>query len=169
MVFTIVQRIAELFLSKSNEKYITSRGGRIIPEKNYIFMVLLHTSWLVVIAYFAFFTKLSFQTTFFIPATIFFFIGQAFRLSAIFTLGRRWSTRIMILPEAPAIRKGLFTWIKHPNYLGVCIEIAALPLIGGLILPAILFSLLNFTILFFRIRLEEKLLSEFNDYSKIFA
>lgn len=70
----------------------------------------------------------------------------------------------MILPEAPAINSGLFNYLRHPNYVGVIIEIAALPLMAGLWQLAVIFSLINGVILFFRIRFEEDMLIKYCDY-----
>lgn len=165
VVFTIIQRLLELIIAKRNEAYIISQGGHILPEKNYIFMVLLHTSWLLSLVYLAFFSELTFSP---ISSTFFIFLflcGQSFRLSAIFTLGKRWSTKVMILPEAPVVKSGLFKVIRHPNYVGVVLEIAALPLVAGLWEVAAIFSLLNAIILYFRIKFEEQMLCKHNDYS----
>jgi len=165
VVFTIIQRLLELILAKKNEAYIISQGGQVLPEKNYIFMVLLHTSWLLSLTYLAFFTELTFSPISAVFFILLFFCGQSFRLSAIFTLGKRWSTRVMILPEAPVIKSGLFKVIRHPNYVGVVLEIAALPLVAGFWEVAAVFSLLNAVILYFRIKFEEQMLSKHNDYS----
>ncbi len=168
VIFTIVQRLAELFISKKNEKYITSIGGKVLPEKNYIFMVLLHTSWLVVLLYNALKLPLSFSPITFGIFSFLFLLGQFFRISAITTLGKRWSTRVMILPEAPVIKSGIFKVVRHPNYVGVVLEIAALPLVAGLWKQALFFSICNGIILFFRIRFEEEMLSTHNDYQQQF-
>jgi methyltransferase len=164
VVFTVIQRISELFLAKSNEKFIIAKGGKVLPEKNYLFMVLLHTSWLIIILYYCFFASLTFTSTPFAIFLVLFLVGQSFRIIAIKTLGRRWSTRVMILPEAPAINSGLFNYLRHPNYVGVIIEIAALPLMAGLWQLAVIFSLINGVILFFRIRFEEDMLIKYCDY-----
>lgn len=169
VVFTIVQRLYELGLAKSNEKKIIEKGGKVLPEKNYIFMVLLHTSWLLSLFYAAFFQRPQFSSPLFYGGVIFFIIGQALRIIAIRTLGERWSTRVMVLPEAPVIKSGLFNVVRHPNYVGVVIEIAALPLIASLYLHALIFSLLNALILFFRIRFEERMLCTHNNYKEEFG
>lgn len=157
VIFVIFQRIYELHLSKRNEKYLLSKGAKVIPEKNYFFIVCLHASWLVTLLYWSL-TRNQTNLAMFTMGLILFLIGQFLRLSAIRTLGKRWSTRIIVLPNAPLISSGLFKFIRHPNYLGVALEIFALPLMGGSLSMAIVFSLINFVILFFRIRLEEEML-----------
>ncbi len=47
----------------------------------------------------------------------------------------------MTLPDMPVVDKGIYLYLRHPNWLGVILEIAALPLIHGSYLTAILFSL----------------------------
>lgn len=168
VVFTLLQRVSELFLSKKNEKFIIQEGGFIVSEKNYLFMVLLHTTWILSIIYFVFIEKTSVTGGQFYFFLALFCIGQFFRISAIMTLGKRWSTRIAILPKAPVIKKGLFNFIRHPNYLGVVLEILALPLMANLQKMAIIFSTLNLIILYLRIKKEEQCLSEHNNYSQIF-
>lgn len=169
VLFTTIQRIGELFLAKSNERYLMAEGATLIRETNYFYMVMLHTSWLVYLNYIAFFERLSFNTTVFAIGTLLFVLGQTLRLTAIFTLGKRWSTRIIILPNCDAVRAGIFKYFRHPNYLGVVIELFALPMAAGLWQAAIFFSIVNFVILYFRICLEEHHLNLFNNYKRIYG
>jgi methyltransferase len=168
VIFTIGQRIYELFLSNKNIKNLFIKGGILIKEKNYLLMVILHTSWLAVLLYYSMFVNLVISQEFFIVFFFLFLLGQMLRIIAIKTLGERWSTQIIILPGAPAINKGVFKYFRHPNYLGVIIELASLPLMVSLYKVSLVFSLLNFFILYFRIKLEELSLSKYNDYKEIF-
>ena len=79
---------------------------------------------------------------------------QALRIWVIATLGRRWTTRIIVLEGAPLVRRGPYRFLAHPNYVVVGAEIAVLPLMFGLIWSAVVFSALNALILFVRIRAE---------------
>lgn len=170
VIFTALQRLAELFWAKRNEAIILKEGGFIVPEKNYLFMVMLHTSWLVGLIVISFFyqNSLTIAPSIFFTFFFIFILGQSLRLLAISTLGSRWSTRIVILPEAPVIKNGLFQFFRHPNYLGVCLELFALPFMASLWGYGVVFSLLNGVILYFRISYEEEMLSRFNNYSETF-
>ena len=168
VILTMLQRIYELRLSKNNEAQLIDKGAKIIPEKNYIFMVLLHSSWIVLLLYLAFYQPIMTSPLYFSIGLILFFTGQALRILAIKTLGERWSTRIVVLPKAPVIKKGIFNFIRHPNYLGVILEIAFLPIAFKAFSAALIFSLINGVILYFRIKLEESSLSEFNNYFQEF-
>ena len=59
------------------------------------------------------------------------------------TLGRYWTTRIIHLPGAPLVRSGPYRFLRHPNYVVVCGEIAVLPLVFGQWQIALVFSILN--------------------------
>lgn len=93
-------------------------------------------------------------------------LGQSLRWAAIETLGSRWTVTIMILPEAPPKAGGLYRYLRHPNYLGVILEIAALPLLGGAWLTALIFTLLNAALLRLRIAREEAALQTAGGYQE---
>jgi methyltransferase len=111
-------------------------------------MVALHTGWLVGLWMLA-----TGQ-----PVQLFWFglfmLLQVLRLWVLTTLGERWTTRIIILPGAPLVEGGPYRFFKHPNYMIVIGEIAALPLAFGMPLYALVFSLLNAAVLTVRIRAE---------------
>ena len=95
--------------------------------------------------------------------------GQGLRYAAIHTLGERWTVRVMTLPGAAPVTHGIYHFIRHPNYLGVMLEIAAVPLIHSAYLTAITFSIANGLLLAWRIRTEEAALNEQNNYEQSFA
>ena len=53
------------------------------------------------------------------------------------TLGRRWTTRVIVLPGAPLIESGPYRLLRHPNYVIVAVELALAPLALGLPLYAL--------------------------------
>ncbi len=71
------------------------------------------------------------------------------------SLGRYWTTRILVPREAPLVQRGPYRFVRHPNYAVVAAEIVLLPLALGAWQIAILFSLLNAMALALRIRAEE--------------
>ncbi len=80
------------------------------------------------------------------------------RVWVIATLGRRWTTRIIVLPDAPLVQDGPYRFLNHPNYWVVAGEIAVLPLALGLPWVALIFSALNAAVLAIRIAAENKAL-----------
>jgi len=80
--------------------------------------------------------------------------GGELHCGTLLSLGRYWTTRIIVVPNAPLVRKGPYHFIRHPNYLVVALEIALLPLALGSWPLALGFSVVNALVLAWRIRAE---------------
>ena len=65
-----------------------------------------------------------------------------------------------MIPNHPLIKSGIYKYFKHPNYLGVILEIAFIPLIYSAFATSIIWSIANIFLLRHRIRLEEKVFPE---------
>jgi methyltransferase len=148
-----LQRAAELLYSARNTRRLLARGGVEHGAIQYPFLVVLHAAWLASMA-------ISIP-----PATIpnWWILGayaavQPLRVWTLATLGPYWTTRIISVPGAPLVRKGPYRIFRHPNYAVVCCEIAFLPLAFGAVEIAIVFSILNASLLSWRIRVEERAL-----------
>jgi len=73
--------------------------------------------------------------------------AQGLRYWAITSLGKRWNTRILVLPGQPLVKTGPYRFIGHPNYVAVILELAAVPLVFGAWWTAAIVSLLNLALL----------------------
>ena len=62
---------------------------------------------------------------------------QVARYWVLATLGRRWTTRVIVMPGAPLIESGPYRLMRHPNYAIVAAELALVPLALGLPLYAL--------------------------------
>jgi methyltransferase len=85
--------------------------------------------------------------------------AQLLRWVSMRALGVRWTTRIVVVPGAPLVRRGPYRWVRHPNYVAVVTELLAGPLMLGAWRTAIVFSLANALALAVRIRSEERALA----------
>jgi methyltransferase len=85
--------------------------------------------------------------------------AQALRWWCIATLGNQWNTRVIVVPGLPLVSAGPYRWLRHPNYLAVTLEVAALPLVHTAWLTAALFTAANAAVLSVRIRVEERALA----------
>jgi methyltransferase len=92
-------------------------------------------------------------------ALILYLLLQGLRFWVMRTLGARWTTRIIVLPEAPLVSAGPYRFLSHPNYAVVIGEIAVLPLVLGLPGIAVIFTILNTGVLMIRIRAENRALA----------
>jgi methyltransferase len=132
---------------------LLARGGTEVGAVQYPLLVILHATWL---ASMAIFIPPSTPPNWWLLGLYVAF--QPLRLWTIATLGPYWTTRIITVPGAPLVRTGPYRILRHPNYAVVCVEIAALPLAFGAVEIAIVFSILNASLLSWRIRTEERAL-----------
>jgi methyltransferase len=153
LAFVTLQRFAELWLSVRNTVRLRASGAVEFGEHHYPIMVALHAAWLAGLWILA----LRLPVNWILIAV--YAVLQIFRVWVIATLGGRWTTRIIILPGAPLIHAGPYRFLKHPNYIVVVLEIALLSLAFGLILYAAIFSVANAALLYWRIRVESRALT----------
>jgi methyltransferase len=152
------ERIFELYLTRRNARRAFSRGAIEVGHRHYRVMAALHTAFIASCAIEAMHFPRALP-----PAIVWGALGaevlaQALRYWAVATLGERWNTRVIVTPEAAPVTGGPYRFLRHPNYLAVVIEIAAVPLIGGAIVTAVAFSILNAILLAVRIHAEERAL-----------
>jgi methyltransferase len=152
------QRLWELRLSRSNEARLRAAGGQEQNDDYFTRMKLLHSSWFVAMLLEVWWLKRPFRPALAILSFIVFLAGQCLRYAAMRSLGHRWSVRVITLPGVPPVTRGIYRYLRHPNYLGVCLEIAAVPLLHGAYLTTVVYSALNAILLKYRIPLEEKAL-----------
>ncbi len=154
VAFITVQRLAELLLARRNTQRLLAEGGVEFGRSHYPWMVALHSAWLLGLWWLGHARSVD-------PLLLgVFILLQAGRLWVIASLGRRWTTRIIVLPRAPLVASGPYRWLKHPNYLIVVLEMAVVPLALGLPVFAAVFTLLNACILYLRIRTENAALAQ---------
>ena len=164
-----VQRLAELVVSRRHERTILARGGREHGAGHFRAMQLLHGSWLIAMTAEVWLLDRPFFWPLAIAGGIAALAGQSLRYAAILTLGQRWTVRVLTLPGEPPIERGIYRYVRHPNYVGIILEMAGLPLIHTAWLTAIVYSLLNGWMLRTRIKVEEQALAEDNQYDQSFA
>ena len=74
------------------------------------------------------------------------------------SLKGRWTTRVYVLPQASLVASGPYRFLRHPIYVAVSIQLAALPMAFGLWGTAAIITVLNAVALTRRIQREEKAL-----------
>ena len=148
LALVTLQRLGELWLANRNTRRLLSQGAREHAPGHYPLIVAVHALWLATLWWFGLDRPLD------IFWLAMFVIVEIARIWVLASLGPRWTTRIIVLPEAPLVRRGPYRFVNHPNYLVVIAEIVVLPLVFGLWPVALLFSALNAAALAIRIRAE---------------
>jgi methyltransferase len=142
------ERLGELWWARRNTTALLANGAREFSPRHYPAIVLLHAVWLASLWIFGWDQSLN-------PVWLaVFLVLQVLRLWTLATLGPRWTTRIIVLPDAPLVTTGPYRILSHPNYLVVIGEIAVLPLCIGLPWLSFIFSIANAGLLSVRIRAE---------------
>jgi methyltransferase len=147
------ERLAELWWARRNTAALLAKGACEFAPGHYRAIVLLHALWLASLWFFGWAHPLGS-----IWLAVFLAL-QVLRGWILMTLGRRWTTRIIVLPGAPLVANGPYRFLSHPNYFVVTGEIAALPLCLGLPWLALAFSIANGVILSIRVRAENAALT----------
>jgi methyltransferase len=155
-----VERVAELVVSTRNARAALARGGVEAGRGHYPAMVIFHAVVLVACA--AEPLALPPASPWPLAATgaaaLLVALAQALRWWAVSALAERWSTRIVVLPGAPPVTGGPYRFLRHPNYLAVVVELAALPLALGAWRTALAATIGNALLLAVRIPAEERAL-----------
>jgi methyltransferase len=150
-----VERLAELVVARRNARWSLARGAVESGAGHYPFMVVLHTGLLGGALAEVWLGERPFVPA--LGATMLALLAgsQALRWWCIGTLGRQWNTRVLVVPGLDRVDRGPYRWLPHPNYVAVCVEGVALPLVHTAWITAVGFTVLNALLLRVRIKAED--------------
>lgn len=150
-----LERVVELVVSRRNTAWSLRRGGVETGRGHYPVMVVLHGALLVGALVEAWLRRPEVPSVLAWSMLALVLASQALRWWCIATLGPRWSTRVVVVPGLPPVSAGPYRWLRHPNYVAVVVEGAALPLVHAGWITALVFTLANAALLTVRIRTED--------------
>lgn len=150
--FIILQRLSELAIAKRNTARLLEKGAYEVGAAHYPVMVAMHSAWIGCLIVFGWNASVSYGWL------ALFVVLQILRVWILASLGSRWTTRVIILPE-PLVARGPFKYLAHPNYTLVVAEIIVSPMVLGLVWVAAVFTLLNAAMLWVRIGVENDALA----------
>lgn len=126
LAFVTLQRFVEFIWDGRNTRRLRAAGAVEFGGLHYPAMMLVHAGWLAGLWLLAYDSPV-------IPGYVAaFLVLQVGRYWVLATLGRRWTTRVIVLPGAPLIESGPYRLLRHPNYVIVAVELALVPLALGL-------------------------------------
>lgn len=149
-----IERLVELIVSKRNARWAFAHGGEEFGRGHYPVMVAIHGALLLGCIGEVWALHRPFIAWLGWPMLALVALSQALRWWCVATLGRRWNTLVIVVPQAPLVRRGPYRWLHHPNYVAVVVEGVALPLVHTAWLTAACFTLANALLLTVRIRVE---------------
>jgi methyltransferase len=148
------ERVAELVVSARHATGLLRRGGVEYGFGHFPVMVALHAGLIAGCVLEPLLGHRPFIPALGWPMLVVTVAANGLRWWCIATLGERWTARVIVLPGAPLVRSGPYRWFKHPNYVAVIVEGAALPLAGSAWITAATFTAANAVLLTVRIRCE---------------
>jgi methyltransferase len=89
---------------------------------------------------------------------VLFLIAKALKWWAILSLGPAWTFRVIVVPGAPQVAGGPYTYLRHPNYVAVVLELAGIALTSGARVSGPLVTLAFGALMMKRIFVEDKAL-----------
>ena len=151
-----LDRIAEMVASSANVRRLVTRGGVVARGDGTTSLVVFHVLWFAAVLSENLFLD---ARPFASPAALALLgivtLVAAMRGWVLWTLGRRFTIRVVVVPGEQPIDRGPYRFLRHPNYLVVVAELLFLPLLLGAWRTAIVGSLLHLPLLRRRIRCEE--------------
>jgi len=159
IVLVGLERVAELVVSTRNAAWSLERGGVESGRGHYPFMVVLHTGLLVGALVEAWVRRPDVSELLAWSMLVLVLASQALRWWCIATLGRRWNTRVIVVPGLAPVTSGPYRFLTHPNYVAVVVEGFALPLVHASWITALVFTVANAALLTVRIRCEDRALA----------
>ena len=155
-----VERWIELVVSSRNTARALARGGVEAGRGSYLaLMVPLHAAFLIACPAEVWLLDRTWTPLVGVPAAVLVAAAMGLRYWVIATLAGRWTTRVVFVPGDALVVTGPFGYLRHPNYVAVVVEMAALPLVHGAWLTAVVFSAANAAVLAKRIAVENRLLA----------
>lgn len=166
-----LQRVLELALSRKHRRATRDvPGADAEPRSAFAAMVLVHAALVVLPpleqALWPPDSPSGWPVAARIAALGVFAAAQGLRYWAIRSLGTAWNVRAHVTPELGVCVRGPYRWIRHPNYLAVLLEFAAVPLALGSWRSFLLLNALHAPVLLLRIRREERLLFRVPGYAE---
>jgi methyltransferase len=161
-------RVVELRLSRRHQRALAAGGATLLPEPVFPAMVALHTGILVAAVAETLLLGRPFAAALAIPAVALVVLANALRFWVIATLGVHWNVRVVASMPLGVVTGGPYRFIRHPNYVAVFVELAALPLVHGAYLTALAGALLHVAVLHRRVGLEESVLMADEAYRRAF-
>ena len=164
-----VERLLELQVSRRHQRELATLGARKHKDTQYRWMVSLHAAVLVSAGLEVVLLRRPFIPWLAFSAAVLFALATLLRWWVIRTLGIHWNTEVVNSAPLGVINTGPFRWIRHPNYLGVFVELIALPLIHTAWVTAAFAGVGDLLVLRNRLRIEERVLESVPAYRAVMA
>ena len=164
----LVLRFATLAVSIRNERRMKASGAKEYGAANTLILALLHVLFYIsAIVEWSLGPKGAFSSLQYAGLALYLF-GALMLILVIRNLERFWTVKIIIAPDHQLVTRGLFKWVRHPNYfLNILPELIGFALALGASRTLVFGLPIYLVSLILRIRQEENTMREaFQNYGK---
>jgi methyltransferase len=127
LLVVLIGMLAELRVSRANEKAYRRRGAVDAPDPVYDVMRWAYPGAFVAMAVEGALSDAPLGWPTSVGVTLF-IAAKALKVWAISSLGLRWTYRVLVLPGAPLVTAGPYRFLRHPNYVAVVGELIGMAL-----------------------------------------
>ena len=106
LLLVTAERLGELWLARRNTTALLKQGAFEVAPQHYTLIVLLHGFWLAGL------WVLGWDQPVNLLWLAVFLVLQVLRVWVLATLGRRWTTRIIVLKSLPLVTTGPYRWLQ---------------------------------------------------------
>ncbi len=161
-----VQRLFELWTSKTHLARRSGRGTSADPAGNWALLVLAQAGWLAGTAIELLLRGRPAPAPFFWTGLALFALGDLLRQWCMRRLGLEWNARAVVSDELRVVTTGPYRWMRHPNYLGVLLELVGLCVAAGAWITLLLAGAAQALMLARRMQREDELLFALPGYAE---
>jgi methyltransferase len=158
LVLVGIERLVEVAISRRNQSKLIEQGVQKIREPHFPWLVLFHAMVLVAAGAEVLFLHRPLIPALAIAMGAVFILSNALRYWVIHLLAGLWNVQIMDSGRIGIVTSGPYRWVRHPNYVGVVLEVFSLPMIHTAWITAIVGTVGYFEILRRRIKIEDSVL-----------
>lgn len=127
LLAVLVMMLAELWLSSSNERILLANGGLYARDARFAIMRIAYPAVFIAMAVEGAYLGVEPGPTTFAGVALM-FVAKALKFWAIWSLGTRWTFKVIVMPGQPLVTTGPYKWMSHPNYVAVVGELIAMAL-----------------------------------------
>ena len=162
LLLVAIPMLLETHRSRANERALRAAGALEPRDDVYPVMQIVYPTIFVAMIVEGMLQQVTWETSLAAGGLAVFILAKALKYAAIATLGPRWTFRVLVPPGSRLTRRGVYRWLRHPNYIGVMGEILGIALMMSALVTGLVSSVLFAAILQRRIVVEERALGEMN-------
>ncbi|MGS0747936.1 methyltransferase family protein [Halpernia sp. GG3] len=170
-IIIIVWALSEIFLLLKMRSGSSAESSKDKKSLSHLWIVIgfsiFFSIYIAKESSFHFYSNLAFQ----IIGLAFLMLGVIFRLAVVYNLGKYFTVDVTIMKNHKLITDGFYKYIRHPSYTFSLLTFVGLALVLNNWISAIVLLIPVFSMFFYRIKIEEKVLkvqfgTAYTDYMK---